>query len=251
MSTNSTAKAPLESNVFLNSDGTSSNGRILAAVGAFSGVALLCNIELWVLIFIKFRKRKGLYFWSILFASIGAFLYNINVILAYFITAPVPSWAFIVTGSLGYLIYVPSEYAVLYSRLHLLSTSTRVLRWTMALTATEYVLATIPLAVTWAWGLVDPENVTVIIVRDRLLQVETCAYTAVEIVLSSIYIRQTLRMWATNPEPSIRSILVHLFCINILLVSLNCGTVAMLFTDNLGLANGWTVSQSLHSAIGD
>jgi hypothetical protein len=90
--------------------------------------------------------------------------------------------------------------------------------------------------------MIQPENATVIMVLDRLLQVEVCAYTTLEIALSSIYIIQTIRMWGIDPQPRIRSILVHLVCINILLVSLNCGNVAMLFTDNIGLADGWIVS---------
>jgi hypothetical protein len=249
MSTNTTDTTPLATDVFLNSDGTSNHGQFLIAMGALTGASLFCNIELWGLIWITFKRRTGLYFWSILVATIGSFLYNINVILGYFVTIPVPTWAFGITGVLGYLIYVPAEYFVLYSRLHLLSTSPRVLRWTIVVVATEYALVTIPLAVFWTWGMVDPQSNTVNFVGDRLQQIEVCAYTAVGIILSSIYFIQTVRMWGTSSEPLIKRVLVHLVCINALLVLLDFANVAILFTDSIGLDNGWIVSQSTRLAV--
>jgi hypothetical protein len=194
----------------------------------------------------RFKKRGGLYFWSVLVASIGSFLYNIEVILGYFVATPVPTWVYIITGVLGYLLYVPAEYLILYSRLHLLFTSPRVLHWTLALAMGEYVFVSIPLAVTWVWGLLDPENVIINLAGDRLSQIEVCTYMAVGMILSGVYVLQTVKMWGANPEPHVRKVLVHLFCINAVLVFLDCANVAMLFSDSIGLDNGWIVGPSFN-----
>jgi hypothetical protein len=249
MLANATDTTPLPIDVFLNPDGSCNHGRVFVAIGAFTGASLFCNVELAVLVCMRFKKRTGLYFWSIVLATFGSLLYNIEVILAYFVTVSVPTWAFAITGVLGYLIYIPAEYLVLYSRLHLLSTSSQVLRWVIALATAQYVLISIPLAVTWIWGLVDPQNTTNQLLGDRIQQIEVCTYTAVEIALSSIYIVQTLRMWGTDPGPLVKKILVHLVCINALLVCLNCANVAILYTDRVGLDNGWIVGSPVSSTI--
>jgi hypothetical protein len=225
----------------LNKDGTSNDGRALAAMGAFTGVALMCNVELFVLISTKFKRRSGLYFWSLLVASVGALLHSIEVILFYFVVADLPPWSFGITGVLGYLLYIPAQYLVLYSRLCVLSSSTRLLRWVLALISAEFIIVTIPEAFIWAAELAFPDSTKISQAGNVIQKIEVCAYTAVEIILSGIYIVQMVRMWERNSDPCIRTILKRLIFANSLLVILDAGNVTMQFMNIFGLDDTWLV----------
>jgi hypothetical protein len=225
----------------LNKDGTSNNGSMLAAMGVFTGIALMCNFELFVFIATKFKRRNGLYFWSLLVASVGALLHSIEVIMVYFVAADLPRWSFGITGVLGYLLYVPAQYLVLYSRLCVFSSSTRLLRWVLILTSTEFIMITIPEAFIWTAELAFPDSTKISQAGNVIQKIEVCAYTAVEIILSGIYTVQMVRMWKTSRDPRIRTILKRLIFANSLLVILDAGNVTMQFMDSFGLDDTWLV----------
>lgn len=54
------------------------------AAGAFIGMALLLFVEVNVLIFRAFKKRQGLYFWSMQLGSLGILINTIGIILKLF-----------------------------------------------------------------------------------------------------------------------------------------------------------------------
>ncbi|KAF5255839.1 hypothetical protein FOXYS1_13722, partial [Fusarium oxysporum] len=87
----------------------------------------LCNaVELLTLIFMTFKRRKGLYFWSILLASFGVLPYCVGWLIVYFDLTH--DYVGMIIDSIGWVLLVSGQSMVLYSRLHLVVTDARILR---------------------------------------------------------------------------------------------------------------------------
>lgn len=97
----------------------------------FSGIAVYNSLELFITIFMTFKRRATLYFFSIVVATFGVLLYAVAVFLlvleltnGYISTSLVDvGWSCMVTG----------QSLVLYSRLHLLVRDTWKLKWILGM----------------------------------------------------------------------------------------------------------------------
>lgn len=96
-------------------------------MAAFIGISWYIGVEINASLFLLFKRRRGLYFWSCALTSWGVILQPVFIILADFgvWTDAVPSIAMIY---LTWLIMVIPQSWVLYSRLHLLMNTEGVLR---------------------------------------------------------------------------------------------------------------------------
>ena len=169
-------------------------GLIIIAMGAFSGMGLLCVLEVFVLGFTVFRRRQGLYYWSIITATAGVFCFNIGLIVYFFILGNSQRWLSCTLLALGYITYVPAELLVVYSRLHLLSPNKKLIHFVLILAMAEFVLVEIPNFVLGTGALVS-SNPNFGNLAGIFQQVEVPLYAAVEIVNSGIYIFQIRQMW--------------------------------------------------------
>ncbi|KAF4339595.1 integral membrane protein, partial [Fusarium beomiforme] len=87
-------------------------------MAGFFAIAFYNTIEIFVLIFSMFKKRRGRYFWSMVVAAIGIPTHAIGFLLRYYELTPflpisaltIVGWCFMVTG----------QSVVLWSRLHLM-----------------------------------------------------------------------------------------------------------------------------------
>ena len=110
--------------LFEPSRGTYDAGQLIVIL--CSTLSLYNAVELLTLVFTTFRRYSGLYFYSLLVASLGLLPYNIGFLLEFFILSPdyvgviidVPGWIMMVTG----------QSVVLYSRLHLVLQNRKILR---------------------------------------------------------------------------------------------------------------------------
>lgn len=102
-------------------------------IAAFTGISWYIGVEINISLFLLFKRRRGLYFWSCALSSWGVMLQPLFIILADFgvWNDAVPS---IVMIYLTWLMMVIPQSWVLYSRLHLL------MRMESVLGAIKYVL---------------------------------------------------------------------------------------------------------------
>ncbi|KAL4860393.1 hypothetical protein BDV12DRAFT_209579 [Aspergillus spectabilis] len=91
--------------------------QLKATVAVFLAIALFNSLELVVLICWTFRQWRGLYFWPLLISSLGMIPYGVGSILHYYTIGPLPLGLAI--AYIGFLMIVPLQSFVLYSRLHL------------------------------------------------------------------------------------------------------------------------------------
>jgi hypothetical protein len=80
-------------------------------------LSLYNAIELLLLILATFKKRSGLYFWSLPISSLRVILYSIGYLLDYFRL----TYTFVgdIMNNIGWWTMVTRQSVVLYSRLHL------------------------------------------------------------------------------------------------------------------------------------
>ncbi|RDW93021.1 uncharacterized protein DSM5745_00343 [Aspergillus mulundensis] len=179
------------------------------AMAAFTGVSWCLGVEVILSLFMVFKRRRGLYFWSCALGALGVILQPLFIILADFRvwTDPVPS---IVMIYLTWFILVVPQSWVLYSRLHLLMSSARTLRgikWVLVVTSIGFSVPTIVLGtVAQTRPRLNSHLTSVNITWDR---VQLVVFFVQETALSIMYIfktrkflrgRSTLR-WSI-PEPN-------------------------------------------------
>lgn len=107
-------------------DDIKDNLPVAMMVAAFTGIAWYVGLELNMSLFLMFKRRRGLYFWSCALSSWGVILQPLFVILADFEVWKdlIPSITMIY---LTWLIMVVPQSWVLYSRLHLLMHTAKLL----------------------------------------------------------------------------------------------------------------------------
>lgn len=118
-------------------------------IAAFSGIAWYIGIELNFTLFVLFKRRRGLYFWSCALGSWGVILQPLFIILADFgvWTDRVGSIVMIYLTAL--LMVMPQSWT-LFSRLHLLTRDTsllRYIRWVLLFTSLVLPVPTIVIGV--------------------------------------------------------------------------------------------------------
>lgn len=115
------------------------------AVAILMALSLYNALELAAMILLTFKKRSGLYFWSLVLATAGVFAYSVGMTIWYYRKAP--SYIGLIINNVGWIIMVSGQSFVLYSRLHLVVIQTHQLNaifWMIVIVgAATYIPATI------------------------------------------------------------------------------------------------------------
>ncbi len=97
-------------------------------IAAFIGISWFIGAEINTSLFLLFKRRRGVYFWSAALSSWGVVLQPLGIILAdYGIWTDLK--AAIVFIYLTWLIMVVPQSWLLYSRLHLMVSNETILKW--------------------------------------------------------------------------------------------------------------------------
>jgi hypothetical protein len=164
------------------------------SASAFTGAGLLTLLELIFLTFFTFRRWSGLYFYSFLIAAIAQIELLIYNVLWLWVDTSSCGWVLIFFGVTGYVLYVPAQAMILYSRLHLLLASDRLLRTIIILAALEFILFEIPVTI-----FIVLDAVMTAPVYDQayaiLIQIEAVAYLLMDCAFMAAYIYQIRKIW--------------------------------------------------------
>lgn len=200
------------------------NSSIIRAMVAFSAIAWYNCVELIFLICIRFKKWRGLYFWSLMVTSLAIILYQVGaygkmthllpshpLVMELFTNVP---WLFMVTG----------ESLVLYSRLHLLSQNRVLLRCVLYGILLNSVLCYVPTTVL-------DINANIIHADDRIYvrgysieeRIQMTMFTVQEIAISTIYLIEAYKFMKTTymGDKRSRNIMYELAAINIFIIAID------------------------------
>ncbi|OAA58293.1 integral membrane protein [Cordyceps fumosorosea ARSEF 2679] len=159
-------------------------------MAAFIGIAWYIGIEINASLFLLFKRRRGLYFWSCALTSWGVILQPVFIILADFSVwrDAVPSITMIY---LTWFIMVIPQSWVLYSRLHLLMHTDailRIIKYVLIFNSIVFSIPTMVIGTVAQATTINPHLTSFNLVWDR---VQLVVFFVQETALSILYIFQT------------------------------------------------------------
>lgn len=198
----------------------------------FMCIALYNALELTVLIPLSFRRYNTLYFWSLLTSTIlGVIPFTLTSALQFFSLEPL--WLTFVLQNASWILMVPNQSVVLYSRLHLVSQNTTLLalvRGLILLSLLGIVVPTIVLNAGWTFL---PRSATWTRGYDTMERIQVTWFTAQECFISGVYIWHAVRLIGLIPSADRRrqKILYELLGVNVIAIILDLAVVVLQYLD--------------------
>jgi hypothetical protein len=193
----------------------------------FLGLSMYNAVELVVLVFLTFTRYSGVYFYSLLVASIGIVPYCIGLILKFF-QITTDSYAYVTLITIGWWCMVTGQSVVLWSRLHLILRGARgewVLKWIKWMIIIDAVILHIPTTVlTYGSNAALPMFVRGYNVMEKI---QMSVFFVQETLISSIYMYEAVRLLQTSLKPTARNLLYQLFAINFIVILMDLGLVGL------------------------
>ncbi|KAJ5104207.1 hypothetical protein N7532_004736 [Penicillium argentinense] len=183
---------------------------------AFAGIAWYNAIELIVLCFVSFKRRRGCYFWSLLISSACIIPHVLGYVMLFFPTGVTPGWTGMVTG----------QSVVLWSRLHLVLQNQRVLLAVLLMIIIDAISFHLPIVILLYGNVAVPigDWATGYSIMERIQLVGFCLQ---ELIISGIYVWETVKLLKLRPEGRPNGILHQLLIINIIILGLDVAVVVI------------------------
>ncbi|KAK2735191.1 hypothetical protein FQN57_001331 [Myotisia sp. PD_48] len=203
---------------------------ISMAVVVFLSLAMSNSIELQTLIFITFKRYRGLYFWSLVISGLAVLAQSAFFTVFYFqAIQPVVgfsligvSWATMVTG----------QSIVLYSRLHLVVRSFTVLRWVLIMIIFNAVVFH-GSAIVLGLGRIIPSKKQHVFhtVHEITERVQMTGFTIQELVLSGLYLYHAFRLLVIAADHKRRRIVYELLAINVIIIVMDIALLTIIYLE--------------------
>lgn len=162
---------------------------------AFAGAALYNMVELLVQIPLRFKIRRGLYFWSLLLSAIGVLPYTLGLLFKFFgvISGQPEVFVAIALIAVGWQLMVTGQSFVLYSRLHLICRNHKTIRAVLCMIFFNFIVANVPTIILLS-GASGPHPGNWALVYGVWERLQLCLYFTQEVVISAIYCFEIVRM---------------------------------------------------------
>ncbi|KAI1076800.1 integral membrane protein [Whalleya microplaca] len=216
-------------------------------MAAFAGISWYIGVEINISLFLLFKRRRGLYFWSCALGSWGVILQPLFIMLGDF-----GVWTDL-KGSitmiyLTWLIMVVPQSWVLYSRLHLIMHEEKMLKWVktvLIFNSIVFSVSTIVIGALAQATTINPHLFAINLIWDRI---QLTVFFVQETLLSILYIYQTrkyLRDTSALFKPSSSSsnsfsarsateekvVLHHLIYVNLLVIALDIALLGIQYAN--------------------
>jgi hypothetical protein len=187
---------------------------------AFLSVAWYNVIELTVIVFTSFKRRSGLYFYSILVATWGIATVGTGFFLKFF---QVTSSGILYTTliAIGWPAMVTGQSLVLYSRLNLIMRNTE--RWVLIMIIADAVICHIPIIVLM-YGTNCSSNPGMFVGLYSIYEkIQVSIFFIQEVIISSIYLYKATKLLCCEENirgPNARKVIMHLIWVNVFVIIL-------------------------------
>ncbi|CAG7966097.1 unnamed protein product [Penicillium nalgiovense] len=195
--------------------------------------ALACwnVLQILVSIFNTFKRRHGLYFWSMVIATLGILVHALSTFLRYFSLAP--NFPMCVLICISWYCMVTGQSVVLYSRLHLVTNYDSYSRWVLGMIIFNFCVLHIPTSVLFLGINLGVESfVRPFDIYERL---QLAGFAAQETIISGLYIWETM----TSLKPVLamkgrrgQTVVTNLIIVNTLAVLLDAALLATEYTNH-------------------
>ena len=194
---------------------------------AFSALALFWSLELNIKVIRFFKRRSGLYFWSLIATATGVGIHVFGNLLRWFSNAPWEVGVFF--ALLGVQTYTIGQCFILYSRLHLVMRNRNILRVLFVLI--------IVASVCWGlllWSIRWPVHIPSLTKRftpifARVEHGQAITFVILEFGLSALYIWATVDRIRPNVALKHRRVAWELILVNVALVALDVVWIVLMF----------------------
>ncbi|KAJ5167605.1 uncharacterized protein N7482_003199 [Penicillium canariense] len=192
---------------------------------AFAAIAWYNAIELIVLCFVSFKRRRGCYFWSLLVSSASIIPNCLGYMLLFFPTGVTP-YVCVTLIVTGWYAMVTGQSLVLWSRLHLVLQNTKILYGVLWMIIVDAVLFHIPTTVLLYGTVAAPIGAWSrgYSVMERIQLLGFCIQ---ELIISGIYVWETVKLLQLRPHGRPHGILRQLLLINIIILILDVSVVVI------------------------
>ena len=200
------------------------------AISAFTAVAWYNVAQLNVSIFMTFKRRRGLYFWSLLISSYGVVFHALGFLLKFFqLTTNDYLSCFFIT--LGWLPMVTGQALVLYSRLHLVVKEQRILRGVLIMIVWNAITLHIPTTVL-TFGSSSPAWRYFINGFQVMEKIQMTIFCIQEFIISGLYMWATVRLLKPVYRRRTRSVMQQLIWINVFIFVMDISLLLMEYVGN-------------------
>jgi len=191
----------------------------------FAGLAMYNACELMVMVLLTFKHYRGLYFWSLLVAAFGIVPYALGFLLKLMkVTAGPSKWAAVTLLSIGWYPMVTGQALVLWSRLHLILHGKRgdtIIKWTKWMIIVDAICLHIPTTVL-TFGSNGSVNTDTFVYGYNIMEkIQMSGFFCQEIILSSIYIIETVKTLRVSLRPNTRRTMQQLILINAIIIAMD------------------------------
>ncbi|GFG11165.1 hypothetical protein IFM61606_01535 [Aspergillus udagawae] len=198
-------------------------------MATLAGITWYNAIELIVLVFVTFSKYHGTYFWSLLISSsIGLIPYSIGFLLKFFQLTD-QTWLSVTLITVGWWCMVTGQSIVLYSRLHLVLRNPRILRRVLTMILVDAVIFHVPTTVlTYGSNMAGPATAPAYIRGYNVMEkIQMTGFCLQELIISALYIWETIRMLRLDPDRGKRKIMYQLVAINLIIIVMDLGLLVV------------------------
>lgn len=195
-------------------------------VSSFLSVALYNFLELTFILFLTFKRRSGLYFWSFLAATWGIAPYSIGFILKDFDLANSISYFYVTLIVVGWCMMVTGQSMVLYSRLHLIMQNRLMLRLVLGMIIIDAIILHIP-TIVLCYGANSPLYPRFTLPYAVYEKVQLSVFFVQESIISGLYLYETCKLLRSEGTVSElhseagQKLLLHLIYMNVIVVGLD------------------------------
>ena len=212
------------------------NPTVYCLVASFFAVSLWLSLELSVQVYCTFKRRTGLYFWSILIVAGGIALHTIGLLLKLLVPSANPI-ASTVMAKIGWIMDTTGFSVVLYSRLHLVVHNRKTLRLVLVMIIVDAVLFHTPMIV-FLMGLSIHKDWDPYVTPFEYTQV--VGFSIQETIISGIYIQKTAKFLKSGYSDKMHKVMTMLIAVQVLVVLMD---IALLVIDCIGM---FTLKAVLH-----
>ena len=197
-------------------------------LAAGTAVAWVYAVEINITIFLTFKRRNGLYFWSLLLSSWGIALHAMGFILKFLVGA---NWILACTIiDVGWVPMVTGQAFVLYSRLHLIVRSRRTLRLILGMIFFNAAALHLPTIVTF-FGANSPHSALWIDKFNIVERIQLAGFCVQEFIISTIYLYSTTRLLGSTYHNMSKKVMGELIIINCVCIGMDIVLIVLEYTN--------------------
>ena len=192
---------------------------ILRAMIACTAIAWYNCAELIILVFVVFKRYSGLYFWSLLVASVAIIPYSVGA-WAKQVGISGSSLAMVALSTIAWFIMVPGQSLVLWSRLHFITQDQRLIKGILIMIIVDAIILCIPTAVLTLGSNSDKPYLFVkgYAVMEKI---QMTWFTVQELIISFVYLVEVRRVLTVVYDGRFRKLMFELVAINIAIICMD------------------------------